>query len=65
MVLHLLTGSIRLLTGPFVLPSFTTPDPGILPISSLPLIFMVLCLSAGRWMFSASKTPCVRCRLGS
>ncbi|KAE8365114.1 hypothetical protein BDV27DRAFT_107523 [Aspergillus caelatus] len=33
MVLHLLVGSIRLLTGPFFLPSFTTPDPDILPIS--------------------------------
>ncbi|KAB8212368.1 hypothetical protein BDV34DRAFT_3036 [Aspergillus parasiticus] len=31
MVLYLLVGSRRVLTGPFFLPSFTTPDPDILP----------------------------------
>ncbi|KAE8306549.1 hypothetical protein BDV41DRAFT_117288 [Aspergillus transmontanensis] len=38
MVLYLLVGSRQVLTGPFFLPSFTTPDPDILPISFLSLL---------------------------
>ncbi|KAB8273490.1 hypothetical protein BDV30DRAFT_108227 [Aspergillus minisclerotigenes] len=45
MVLYLLVGSRRVLTGPFFLPSFTTPDPDILPISFLSLTHLWFCAS--------------------